>query len=212
MTFSYQLRSASLNKSERKTREGFRAQVVKTPLCTNIAYTYQSSTDDNYGFSCSSCLYPYIVPSSSWLKFSAFVFHSHCTNIIRILILFICLLFLLIFLQMFFYFSRILHRLCLITPTQSTTLKYFCICLQFVFIFLVVVSIIIYLFIWIYCVCFWFHLIFFIPIIIVTFQMCVVIVGESSRYFAKSSPPSTSFKFFCICLTFSYFLLSLRSY
>ena len=165
-----------------------------------------------YVFSCSSCLYPVYFTIIILIKIlSICFFHSHCTNIIRILILFICLLFLLILLQMFFYFSRILHRLCLITPTQSTTLKYFCICLQFVFIFLVVVSIIIYLVIWIYCVCFWFHLIFFIPIIIVTFQMCVVIVGESSRYFAKSSPPSTSFKFFCICLAFSYFLLSLRS-
>ena len=54
--------------------------------------------------------------------------------------------------------------------------------------------------------------IFFIPIIIVTFRMCVVIVVESSWYLAKPSSPSTSFKFFCICLAFSYFLLSLRSF
>ena len=81
------------------------------------------------------------------------------------------------------------------------------------FIFPLVISIIITIFIviWTHCVVSQFHLIFFIPIIIVTFQMCGVIVVESSWCLAKSSSPSTSFKFFCICLAFSYFLLSLRS-
>ena len=113
----------------------------------------------------------FIVPSSSWLEFSAFVCHSHCTNIIRILILFVCL---------FFYLSEC--YLVLITSSSSTTLKFFCICLHFLFIFPVLVSVIItiYTSIWTHCVVSQFHLIFFIPIIIVTFQLCVVIVVKSS--------------------------------
>ena len=130
-----------------------------------------------------------------WLEFSAFVCHSRCTNIIRILILFICR----------FLSLRMLLRLCLITSSSSPTpLKFFCICLHFLFIFPVVISIIITIyFIWTHCVFSQFHLIFFIPIIIVTFQMVVVIVVESSWYLSKPSSPSTSFKFFCICLAFS---------
>ena len=169
-----------------------------------IAIKY--STDDMYVFSYSSCLYP-----------------VHCTINILIRILSICLSFPLhqhhqdfnsLYLSVFVSF-RMLLRLCLITSSSSThILKFFCICLQFLFIFPVVVSIIItiYIVIWTHCVFSQFHLIFFIPIIIVTFQMCVVIVVESSWYLAKPSSPSTSFKFFCICLAFSYFLLSLRSF
>ena len=75
-------------------------------------------------------------------------------------------------------FFRILLRVCLITPSSSTTLKFFCTCLQFVFLFPVVITM--NLVIWNHCVCTQFHLIFFIPFIIVTFQMCVVIVVKSS--------------------------------
>ena len=53
------------------------------------------------------------------------------------------------------------------------------------FIFPLVISIIITIFIviWTHCVVSQFHLMFFIPIIIVTFQMCGIIVVESSWYF-----------------------------
>lgn len=165
-----------------------------------IAIKY--STDDMYVFSYSSCLYP-----------------VHCTINILIRILSICLSFPLhqhhqdfnsLYLSVFVSF-RMLLRLCVITSSSSThTLQFFCICLHFLFIFPVVVSIIITIdiVIWTNCVSY----IFFIPIIIVTFRMCVVIVVESSWNLAKPSSPSTSFKYFCICLAFSYFLLSLRSF
>ena len=156
-----------------------------------------------YVFSYSSCLYP-----------------VHCTINILIRILSICLSFPLhqhhqdfnsLYLSVFVSF-RMLLRLCLITSSSTHILKFFCVYNFCSYFLLWSQSSSLYIFLFELIVFFPNSYIFFIPIIIVTFRMCVVIVVESSWYLAKPSSPSTSFKFFCICLAFSYFLLSLRSF
>ena len=147
----------------------------------------------------------FIAPSTSWLEFSAFVCHSRCTNIIRILILCICL---------FLYLSECyLGYVWLHHHHQHTYWNSFVFVYNFCSYFLLwSQSSSLYILLFELIVFFPNSYIFFIPIIIVTFRMCVVIVVESSWYLAKPSSPSTSVKFFCICLAFSYFLLSLRSF
>ena len=106
-----------------------------------------------------------------------------------------------------------LLRLCLITSSSSTKLKFFCICLHFFSYFFCDLNHHHYIYCYLNSLCFFpisFDLLH--PYHHCHFSNVCCNCWWISRYFAKSSPPSKSFKLFCICLTFSYFLLSLRSY